>query len=342
MNLQSTIRLYCAADFMGPSAVLVPAYSVKKKKLKAGGPGSGRHPEGGSKKEWTERIKRLDKMHYDFKEDSARVTNESWIRNFGQARMAVASMLREVKSWPKFDDSGVRRTDTINFRLRDAEGCLTRASQQHNIGSHDAATSLLETAVGDLHVIARIANEEVLHNKITIRGGGPGSGRRPEAGTFQGWQRPQTGLYLWKGKKSTVVRRALDDGKEEVLEYDKKKGLTQRRAFDNSESTVKHLSDRYGIRAVTVKRIVNPAPVDGPEIYETRNRRGEILQQYRDKHGADIAKEADDRKRFGLGKGYQALRTAKGLRDGIIIILDADKQRRTTAGTGGTGGPGNG
>lgn len=95
------------------------------------------------------------------------------------------------------------------------------------------------------------------------------------------------------------------------------------------------------VRAATVKRINNPAPIDGPEIYETHDSSGNIERQFEDEAGANEAKHRADRKKYKLGKESKAAKEARRLRDGKLLIMD-NRMRVTTGGTGGTGGPGNG
>jgi hypothetical protein len=102
-----------------------------------------------------------------------------------------------------------------------------------------------------------------------------------------------------------------------------------------------NLDSTIRFHCARVQRINNPAPVDGPEIYETRDDKGNIEEQFDDEAGAEESKRKKDRKRFKLGKESKALKEARDLRDGKTIILD-NRQRVTTGGTGGTGGPGNG
>ena len=249
-----------------------------------------------------------------------------------------------MKLWGEF---GIRHQALTQKQLREYRvGTAVDVEPGHKLGwfrvEKDQAGSR-NTPVLDAHGWARTHIGPLVHEGLIMYAGGPGSGRHKEHGKFQNWQdKPNVGLKMWRSKSGTsIVRRKASDGKEEVLEYDKKKGLTQRRSFTNSDATTNHLNERYGIRAATVRRIVNPAPSDGPELYETRNNKGEILQQFRDKAGADIAKEAGDRARFGLGKEYKALKKANALKYGVNIIED-NRLRPTTGGTGGTGGAGNG
>lgn len=198
-----------------------------------------------------------------------------------------------------------------------------------------------------------------LATAIEIFGGGPGSGcqgpncgRHKEYGQFTGGFRAKPGLYMWRGKNTSVVHRHLGPSKgSEVLEYDAKKGLTSRRKFPSAEEASNHIRERYGMGGVKegvkakgkqmVSRINSPAPVDGPEVYETRNRMGTILKQYRDQAGAEIAVRKADRTKFRLGPGYKALHQAEALKYGQLVPQD-ERLRPTTGGSGGTGGPGNG
>jgi hypothetical protein len=99
------------------------------------------------------------------------------------------------------------------------------------------------------------------------------------------------------------------------------------------------LKKRRKIRAQVV-RVNNPAPTDGPELYELHDEKGNVLGRFRDRRGAELAQEARDRKRQGLRKP-RGVRSSDRVRDGKVVPHD-DRLRRTTGGTGGTGGMGNG
>lgn len=89
---------------------------------------------------------------------------------------------------------------------------------------------------------------------------------------------------------------------------------------------------------LAVRRINNPAPVDGPECYEVRDEEGNVLEQSRDRAGAEQYREKVIRERLGLGKRPPSIRRAQDLLNGDITI-DDDRLRYTTGGAGGGSGP---
>lgn len=161
----------------------------------AGGPGSGcKGPNCGRKATGRsvtygrrERIKRLDDMHLQYKEDSSRTTISSWVREFPKMDLLVSSMIREAESWPKVGDVkpewwpkgqayhggekiAAERQHAIQMNLRNAKKDLYEAEIAHKSGKDTAATISIERAVGNLHTIVRIANEYILNNRVLIRG----------------------------------------------------------------------------------------------------------------------------------------------------------------------------
>lgn len=95
------------------------------------------------------------------------------------------------------------------------------------------------------------------------------------------------------------------------------------------------------IYASTTHRAVNLNTVDGPEIFEVHDSKGKTLATFRDSAGAEEFARQYQRKSLGLGKEPKIVRVARENKDGERIVLD-NRMRKTTGGSGGTGGPGNG
>ena len=175
-----------------------------------------------------------------------------------------------------------------------------------------------------------------LQEALTLYFGGPGSGPRPGQGR--------------KGFIRDHGRRAEDSVRHSMGEPGSARFKQSMRQFKQRQGMYEGLDRRSGkarrweakaTDTTSVKRINNPAPSDGPEIYETRSRRGQVLGQFRDKVGAENARESAARKDYKFSNP-PVLQWAKNLRDGNIQVMDERQRRTGAAGSGGAVGPANG